>query len=286
MGVTRKHTEFVLLSHTINEVSRAEPLVKGIGELGSSTIQSTTKPLTNGQKTGNESGNQVFSSSGCDDGVHCTRDSWAVIGSQHENHLQKLGGILRKPSTEPKKGHNTTNTNVFLEDIGNWHTRIKKLLSTVIGDGGDEGSWLTDKPELLSPGIVDGDLRWLWLWLGNNNPLGYQTLIDLLEDIWELLESIWDKETSITHGLVLGLSSLELGVGERAGVSELNFGSEHRSTGSNCPCNNWLGDLTIFDSFNDTVFLNTTDFSEKHKDLALRVGLVSIQTVRSPTGKI
>lgn len=286
MEMARKYTKFVLLSHGINKVSWTEPFVECISELSSSTIQSTTKPLTNSQETGNESGDQVLSSSGSDNGVHCTRHSWAMVGSQHENHLQKFGGILWKSSPEPKEGHNTANTNVFLEDIGNWHTRIKKLLPTVIGDSGDEGSWLTNKPKLLSPGVVDGDLWWLWLWLGDDNSLGHQVLVDLPENLWELLEGIWDEKASITHGFVLGFGSLELGVCEGTGVSKLNFGGKHRSTRSDCPCNNWLGNLSIFDSFNNTIFLNTTDFSEEHEDLAFRVDLISIETVRPPTCKL
>lgn len=54
-----------------------------------------------------------------------------------------------RTSLEPQQGNDTTKTNFILEDIRNTHTGVQKLLSTLIGNRGDEGGRLADKTKFL-----------------------------------------------------------------------------------------------------------------------------------------
>lgn len=271
--VTDTGDELVLLSHGVDKVTRAHALVKGLGELLSSTVQGTTETRTNGQQTGDESGDEVLAGTSGDDGVHGTRDSGTVVGSKHENHLQELAGVGREAAAEPQKRHDTTDTNVLLEDIGDGHTGVEELLATVVGNGGDEGSGLTDETQLLGPRVVNGDLGDDGLGLGLDGAAGDQVLVDLAQQLRHVLEGVGNVNASFTHGLVLGNGGLQVRVGGGTSVTELDLGLEHASASTNGPSNDGLGDGTILDGLNDTVLLDTTDFTEQQEDLALRLVL-------------
>jgi hypothetical protein len=96
-------TELVLLSHGINEITRAETLVKGTCELLSGTVESTTKTGTNGEQTSNQGGDEILAGTGGDDCVHSTRHGRTVISSKHEHHFQKLAGVVWKSAAEPQE---------------------------------------------------------------------------------------------------------------------------------------------------------------------------------------
>lgn len=149
--VTNTGDELVLLAHGVDEVTGRKTLVEGLGELLSGTVEGTTETRTDGQKTSDERGDKILAGTGGDDGVHSTGNGGTVIGSKHENHLEELAGVVGETATEPQKRHDTTDTNVLFENVGNGHTGVEKLLTTVVGDGGDEGSGLTDETELLGP---------------------------------------------------------------------------------------------------------------------------------------
>lgn len=202
-----------------------------------------------------------------------------MIGSKHENHLEELGSELWESAAEPQKRHDTTDTNVLLEDLGDGHTGVEKLLTTVVGDGGDEGSWLTDEAELLCPGVVHGDSGNGGLRLGLDGAVLDELLVDLAEDCREILESLGNVETGVLHGLVLGGGSLELRVGHGTGVTELNLGLEHAGNGTDGPGDNWLGNAAVLDSLNDAVLLDTTDLTEKKENLDVGVLLVAEHVV-------
>lgn len=212
--VTNTGDELVRLAHAVDELSRAEVLVEGLGELLSGAVQGTTESRTNGQETRDQSADEILTSTSGDDGVHGTRHSRTVVGSEHENHLKELGGVVGESSAEPQKRHDTANANILLEDIGDGHTGVEKLLTTVIGNGGDESSRLSDETKLLSPGVINGDLGNNRLGLGDDGLLRDELLVDLLEDSGHVLEGLGDVETSFAHRLVLHGSSLELRVGE------------------------------------------------------------------------
>lgn len=271
--------KLVLLAHGVDEVTGAETLVEGLGELLSGAIQGTTETRTDGQETRNESTDKILASTGGNDGVHGTGNGGTVIGSEHENHLKELAGVRGQAAAEPQERHDTTNANILSEDIGDGHTGVEQLLATVVGDGGDEGSGLTDETELLGPGVVDGDLGHNGLGGGGDVALLELSVVDLLEDLGEVLEGLGDVDASFTHGLVLGDSSLEIGVGGGTGVAELDLGLEHAGAGSDSPGNDGLGDGAVLDGLDHTVLLNTTDLTEQHKDLALGLGLVAEQVI-------
>lgn len=283
--VANTGNELVLLAHGIDEVTGAETLVEGLGELLGGTVQRTTEAGTNGQETGDQSGDQVLTGTGSDDGVHSTGHGGTVVGSEHENHLQELAGVLGETTTEPQQGHDTADTDVLLEDIRDGHTGVEQLLATVVGDGRDESSGLTNKAQLLGPRVVNGDLGDNGLGSGGDGALLELSVVDLLQGLGKVLEGLGDVDASLAHGLVLVNSSLELRVGGGTGVTELNLGLEHAGASTNGPRNNGLGDSAVLDSLNDAVLLNTTNLTQEDEDLALRLSLVTDQVVNeSGTG--
>lgn len=271
--------ELVLLAHGVDKVTWGKTLVESLGELLSSSIKSSSEARSDGEETGDERGDKILAGTGGDDGVHGTGNGWTVIGGQHEDHLEELRSVVWETTTEPQERHNTTDSNIFLEDVGNWHTSVEKLLSTIIRNGGDESSWLSDKTKLLGPRVVEWNLRhdWLWLWLDGAGL--DQLLVDGGEELWEVLKGLWNVESSLLHGLVLVGSGLELGVCERSSVTELNLSLEHAGASSNGPGDNWLGDDTLLDGLNDTVLLNASNLTEQQEDLAVWIGLVSEKVV-------
>lgn len=271
--------QLVLLAHDVDKVTGAEALVKGLGELLGSTVEGTTEARTDGQETRDESADQVLAGTGGNDGVHGTGHGGTVVGSEHENHLQELASVGGQAAAEPQQRHDTTDTNVLLEDVGDGHTGVEQLLATVVGDGGDEGSGLTDETQLLGPRVVNGDLGDNGLWGGDNVALLDLGIVHLLEELGQVLEGLGDVDTSLAHGVVLVDSSLELGVGRGTGVTELDLSLEHAGASSDSPSNDGLGDDTLLDSLNHTVLLNTTDLTEQDEDLALGLGLVAEQVV-------
>jgi hypothetical protein len=280
-----KLTELVLLPHGVDEVAGRKTLVVGTGELLSCTVEGTTETGANGQKTRDEGRDQVLAGTGGDDGVHGTRHGGTMVGGKHEDHLQELGSVVGQTAAEPQERHDTTDTDVVLEDVGNGHAGVEELLSTVVRDGGDEGSGLTDETELLGPGVVDGDFGNGRLVLGLDAARGDQVLVDFGEDGRELLESLGNVEAGLAHSLVLDGGGLELRVGERTSVAELDLGGEHASHGANGPGDDGLGDDTGLDGLDHAVFLNTTDLTKEDENLALRVGLVAKHVVdESGTG--
>ena len=271
--------QLVLLAHDVHEVTGAQPLVEGLGELLGGTVQRTTETRTNGQQTRDQGGDEVLAGTGGDDGVHGTRHGGTVVGSEHENHLEELASVAGQAAAEPQQRHNTANADVLPEDIGDGHTGVEQLLATVVGDGGDEGSGLTDETKLLGPRVVNGDLGNDGLGSGLDGALGNLGIVDLLEGLGQILEGLGNVDTSITHGLVLEDSSLHLGVGGGTGVTELNLGLEHAGAGTNGPGDHGLGDGAVLDGLDHTVLLNTTDLTEEDEDLAIRLGLVTEQVV-------
>lgn len=279
------HTQLVLLAHGVDEVTGRETLVVSAGELLSGAVEGTTEPGTDGQETGDKSGDQVFAGTGGDDCVHSTGHGGTVVGSKHEDHLKELAGVGWETTAEPEEGHDTSDTNVLFEDVGDGQTGVEKFLATIVGDCGNEGGGLTDETELLSPGVVDGDLGNGGLGSGLDAALLEQVLVDLGKDGREVLEGVGDVDTSLLHALVLHVGSLELRVGEGTGVTELHFSGKHAGDRTNGPGHDGLGDCAVLYSLNHAVLLNTTNLTEQHEDLALRVGLVAEHVVdKSGTG--
>lgn len=66
------------------------------------------KKSYDGEKARCEAGDEVFASSGTDDGVVSSRDSGAMISSHHKAHFNELAGIPRQP------GHKRGPTMVLL----------------------------------------------------------------------------------------------------------------------------------------------------------------------------
>ena len=277
--MTDTRDELVLLAHGVDKLTGAKTLIESLGELLSGTIKGTTEARANGQETSDQRADEILAGTGGDNGVHGTGHGGTVIGSKHENHLKELGSVVGKTAAEPEKGHDTTNTDLLPKDVRDGHTSVEELLTTVIGNGRNEGSRLTNEAKLLSPRVVDGDLGDNRLGGGDNGAISHKLVIDLLEESRHVLEGVGNVETSLTHALVLGGRSLELRVGEGTSVTELNLGLEHAGASTDGPSNDGLGNDALLDSLDHLVLLNTTDFTEQDKDLAGRVGLVAKEMV-------
>ena len=202
-----------------------------------------------------------------------------VISGKHENHFEELASVIGKTTLEPKKGNDTSDSDILLEDVRDPHTSVKEFLSTFVRDGRDESGGFTNHTEFLGPLVVDGDRRSGDLSLGRDGTLRNEFVVSLLEDLRKVFEGRRNDESSSTHGVVLGFSSFEVRVGHGTSVTELNVGSEHFGASSDSPGDDRLLDLSRLDSFDDTVLFDTTDFSEKDEHLAVGVSLVSKEMV-------
>lgn len=272
-------TELVLLPHGVDKVTGRKTLVKGLGELLGSTVKSTTETRTNGEQTGDKGADQVLAGTGGDNGVHGTRHGGTVVSGKHEDHLEELAGVVGQAAAEPQQRHDTTDSNVLFENVRDGHAGVEQLLATVVGDGGDEGSGLTDETKLLGPRVVHGDLGNSRLGPGGDGAVLDELLVDLAEGGGQVLEGLGDVDAGLLHSLVLGGSGLELRVGKGTSVTELNLGLEHAGDGTNGPGNNGLGDGAVLDGLDDAVLLDTTDLTEQDENLAVGVGLVPQQVV-------
>ena len=202
-----------------------------------------------------------------------------VISGKHENHFEELASVIGKTTLEPKKGNDTSDSDILLEDVRDPHTSVKEFLSTFVRDGRDESGGFTNHTEFLGPLVVDGDRRSGDLSLGRDGTLRNEFVVSLLEDLRKVFEGRRNDESSSTHGVVLGFSSFEVRVGHGTCVTELNVGGEHFGASSDSPGDDRLLDLSRLDSFDDTVLFDTTDFSEKDEHLAVGVSLVSKEMV-------
>jgi hypothetical protein len=119
------------------------------------------------------------------------------------------GNIDKETRTplEPEQGHDTTKPNILPEHPRNLHTSVQKLLSTLVRDGRDESSRLSDETELLHPLVVHRDNRGLNLPLGNDGPTTDEVLIGFLEGTKELLKEIGDNEPLIALFFASAVSS-------------------------------------------------------------------------------
>ena len=131
----------------------------------------------------------------------------------------------------------------------------------------------------LGPFVVHGDDRGLTVRGRDDLACRDKAFVGLLQHLGQLLEGLGDNESSFPHGKVFGVSSLRVTVRHRTGVSELNLGCEHLGTSTNSPSDNGLGDLASLPGLDDTVFLNTTDFTKQDEHLASGISLVTEQVV-------
>ena len=88
-----------------------------------------------------------------------TGDGGTVVGGHHEHHLDELAGVLGQPLPEPQQRDDAADADLVLEDLGDGHAGVHELLASLVGDGGDERSGLSDKTQLPRPREVHGDLR-------------------------------------------------------------------------------------------------------------------------------
>ena len=72
-----------------------------------------------------------------------------MVGSQHKDHLDELGGPWGQAALEPQQAKNTANTNILLEDVRDTHAGVQQLLAALVGDGGNERSRLADEAKFL-----------------------------------------------------------------------------------------------------------------------------------------
>jgi hypothetical protein len=70
---TNRRTELVLLPGLVDELTRSQTSITGVGEYGSSLIKCTTESGTDGQETRGQRRDEGLASTSGNDGVHGTR---------------------------------------------------------------------------------------------------------------------------------------------------------------------------------------------------------------------
>jgi hypothetical protein len=271
--------ELVGLSHRVDEFSRGHAGLETTGHLGGGTVKGTSKSVTDGQETGTERRDEVLAGTGGDDGVHGTRNGGTVVGGQLQDHLDELAGIVGQTTLEPQERDDSSETDLLLEDVRDPHSGVHELLTTLVRDGRDEGGGLSDHAELLSPLVVHGNVGRVTLFPRGDGTLRDELLVGRLQDGGQVLESVGNDETGSLHGGVLGVGGLEVRVGHRTGVTELNLGGEHLGAGTDGPGDDGLLDDALLDGVDDSVLFDTSDLSQEDEHLALGVLLVTEQVV-------
>lgn len=112
--------------------------------------------------------------------------------------------------------------------------------------------------------------------MGDYGSSSDEFLVNLPQGLGEVFESLGDVESSFFHGRVLRSGGLELRVGKRTSVSELDLCFKHGRASSDSPGNDRLGYDTLLHGFNDTILLNTSNLPKEDQDLAPRIGLISV----------
>jgi hypothetical protein len=59
-----------------------------------------------------------------------------------------------RTALEPQQTDDTSEADVLLEDVGDAHTGVEQLLTTLVTDGGDEGGGLADEAEFLRRSFI------------------------------------------------------------------------------------------------------------------------------------
>ncbi len=132
-----------------------------------------------------------------DDGVHGARHGRAVVGREHEHHLEELGGVVGQAAAEPQQRHDAADADVLAEHVRDGHAGVQELLAAVVRDGGDEGGRLADEAELLGPRVVDGDLGHGRLGRALDGTGLDQLVVDGLEHGRHLLERVGHEEAGV-----------------------------------------------------------------------------------------
>merc|ERR1719192_694022 len=260
-------------------VSGAQARVEGLSELGGCPVQSSTKPVADGEKAGHEGADQVLASPGTHDGVVSAGHRRSVVGRDHQTHLQELAGVGRQPSLEPQQGEDAPDAHVLSEDLGDRDPGIEQLLATLVTDAGHEAGWLSDQPQLPGPVVVHGDWGWGDLSLGHDSSLLDEFVVNLSDLLAELVEGSWDDGSGSSQGGVLSCGRLLLSSSTGSSVTKLDVSGEHVRAGPDTPGNHRLTDHSVLDGLTHQVLLLATNLAQEDQHTHVRVGLVPQQVV-------
>mmetsp|Transcript_98915 Transcript_98915/g.318948 ORF Transcript_98915/g.318948 Transcript_98915/m.318948 type:complete len:414 (+) Transcript_98915:204-1445(+) len=153
-SVPDAHDELVVLLATLHEALRRHARIVRFLKHPGRIIQSSAEAGTDGQQTRDEGRNEVLAGAGRHDGVVGSAHRWAVVRSDHQDHLDELAAGLREALPEPEQGEHAADAQVLAEDVRDRHAAVLELLATVVGDGGDEVGGLADQSQLLGPSVV------------------------------------------------------------------------------------------------------------------------------------
>mmetsp|Transcript_46222 Transcript_46222/g.142974 ORF Transcript_46222/g.142974 Transcript_46222/m.142974 type:complete len:316 (-) Transcript_46222:2415-3362(-) len=156
--VADAHDELVGLLHLLDEVLAVQAAVVGVGKHLCGIVQGAAEARADGQQAAAESGDQVLARARRDNRVVRAAHRRAVVRGDHEDHLDELAALLRQLPTEPQEGEHAADADVLAEHLADGHAAIRELLTTVVGDGGDEVCRLADHAQLLRPRVVHGHL--------------------------------------------------------------------------------------------------------------------------------
>mmetsp|Transcript_70292 Transcript_70292/g.86250 ORF Transcript_70292/g.86250 Transcript_70292/m.86250 type:complete len:234 (-) Transcript_70292:1264-1965(-) len=209
-----------------------------------------------------------------------------MVSSDHQNHLNELGAVVRELSSEPQQRKHTSNADVLREDIGDRHATVSEFLSTIIRDGGDEVGRLPDHAQFLCPGVVHRHLRGLAFWCFHNFTFLNELGVNLIDHVWQLVEGVWDEKTGFFHCLVFCCGGLHVTSSLSTSVSKLHLCGEAGSASANAPSNHWFCDAALLLGLNEVVLIQATDFTQQKQHLGLGVVLVSQEVVQEAAARI
>mmetsp|Transcript_29203 Transcript_29203/g.89337 ORF Transcript_29203/g.89337 Transcript_29203/m.89337 type:complete len:334 (-) Transcript_29203:2531-3532(-) len=153
-AVADAHDQKVVLLAVVHEVLGGHALVAGLGHHGRGTVQRAAEARADGQQAGHERRHEILAGARRDDRVVRAGDGGAVVGGDHENHLDELRRVGRQFLAEPQQTQNAAHTDVLRKHFRNQHARVLQLFAAVVGDRRDEVGGLADHAEPLGPRVV------------------------------------------------------------------------------------------------------------------------------------
>mmetsp|Transcript_89830 Transcript_89830/g.249790 ORF Transcript_89830/g.249790 Transcript_89830/m.249790 type:complete len:306 (-) Transcript_89830:296-1213(-) len=142
--VADAHDELVGLLHLVDELLGADAAVVRLGEHLRGVVQGTAEPRPDGEQPAAERRHEVLPRPGADDGVVGAADGGPVVRRDHQDHLDELRASRGELPAEPEQRDHAADAQIPVEDIRDRDAAVLELLTTIVGDGGDEVRGLAD----------------------------------------------------------------------------------------------------------------------------------------------
>mmetsp|Transcript_13165 Transcript_13165/g.52746 ORF Transcript_13165/g.52746 Transcript_13165/m.52746 type:complete len:1108 (+) Transcript_13165:373-3696(+) len=278
-AVADAHDEDVVLFALVDEVLGRHALVSRGGHHRRRAVERAAEARADGEEARDERRDEVLAGARRDDGVVRARHRGAVVGRDHEDHLDELGRVRRELLAEPQERQDAADAEVLREDVRDEHARVLELLAAVVGDGRDEVGGLADHAEPLGPRVVHRDLGHLGLGHVGDLAALLEERVDLVDLLAELGERARHDGARGGERRVLVARRLAEAARARARVAELDLERKGRRARPDAPRDERLGDAARLERLDDVVLVGAADLAEEDEDLAVGVVVVPQQVV-------